>query len=63
MAETGFRQARLSVTSFGALFSRTPKPNFAVGTHRYDGAPLPFRKVDVCSRFLTRLLSSEIDWI
>ena len=39
MAEAGFRRATLSVTSFGALFSKTPRPSFAVGTHRYDGEP------------------------
>ncbi len=37
MAEAGFRQTRLNVTSFGALFSMAPKSSFAVGTHRYDG--------------------------
>ena len=40
MAEAGFRHAKLSVTSFGALFSKTPRPTFAVGTHRYDGEPI-----------------------
>lgn len=40
MAKAGFRQARLSMTSFGALFSTTPGPSFAVGMHRYDGEPV-----------------------
>ncbi len=40
MAEAGFRHATLSMTSFGALFSKTPKPSFAVGTHRYDADPI-----------------------
>ena len=46
MAEAGFRQARLSVTSFGALFCKTAGPIFTVGTHRYDGEPvaLPERR-------------------
>jgi Putative methyltransferase len=37
MAQAGFRYSKLSLTSFGALFSPTPRPSFAVGTHRYDG--------------------------
>jgi hypothetical protein len=40
MAEAGFRHVALNVTSFGALFSRTPRPSFAVCTHRYDGEPV-----------------------
>ena len=44
MAEAGFRQARRSVTSFGALFCKTAGPIFTVGTHRYaSGASrIPF---------------------
>jgi Putative methyltransferase len=40
MAEAGFRRATLSVTSFGALLSKTARPSFAVGTHQYDGKPV-----------------------
>lgn len=40
MAQAGFRRATLSVTSFGALLFKTPRPSFAVGTHRYDGEPV-----------------------
>jgi hypothetical protein len=40
MANAGFRRATLSVTSFGALFSKTPRPSFAVATYRYDGEPV-----------------------
>lgn len=39
MAQAGFRRASLSVTSFGALFFKKPRPSFAVATHRYDGEP------------------------
>jgi hypothetical protein len=37
MAKAGFRRVALNVTSFGALFAKTPGPSFAVGTHRYEG--------------------------
>jgi hypothetical protein len=40
MAEAGFRQTKLNMTSFRALLSKTPGPSFAVGTHRYDGEPV-----------------------
>jgi hypothetical protein len=41
MVQAGFRHATLNVTSLGALFFKTPRPSFAVGTHRYDGEPIP----------------------
>ena len=40
MLQAGFTQATLSVTSFGALLSKTRKPSFAVGTHRFGGEPI-----------------------
>ena len=46
MAQAGFRHATLNVTSLGALCFKTPRPSFAVGTHRYDGEPIAFRKVE-----------------
>jgi hypothetical protein len=39
MTDAGFKQATLSVTSFGVLFFNTPRPSFVVGTHRHDGKP------------------------
>ena len=41
LAQAGFRRVMLSVTAFGALFFKSSRPSFAVGTHRYDGEPLP----------------------
>ena len=40
MAEAGFTRAALSVTLFGAVFSKTTTTSFAVGAHRYGGEPV-----------------------